>query len=70
MAEFFRAVNAERPGSEIPRRLQWLSTHPLSSARIAEVERLAGPADPDARPWLEPDAWRSIVSRVVPGRGR
>jgi predicted Zn-dependent protease len=65
LSEFFRAIASDRPGDSVPRRLAWISTHPMHSERIAEVERLARAHESAARPWVDPDEWRTIVARVA-----
>ena len=61
LVEFFAGLHAE---SELERGLAWISTHPTTAERITDLERLAGPPDPTARPWLDDDAWQELRARV------
>ena len=42
---------------ETPSSLQYLSTHPLTAARIAELDRLAGESDQEPVPLLPDVDW-------------
>ncbi len=63
LAEFFRVLEEMYGGREIPRRLQWLSTHPMHQERIDAVMRL-GKGAPKGKAWVEAGVWDGIVERV------
>ncbi len=62
LLDFFAALEQEAPSMP---GIGWISTHPLSTDRIARVARWAGPVDLEPRPWLESDAWRALRARVL-----
>ena len=62
LEQFFTALGKEMPSMT---GMGWVSTHPLTSDRIAEVSRLSGAEDPKARPWLDPEEWRALCLRIM-----
>lgn len=62
LAQFFEAMQA-RPGMELADRLAWLSTHPVSSERVAALEAWTAGA-PTGEPWLSEEAWAELRTRL------
>lgn len=58
MISFMRTLEAEH--GDGPRFVRYLSSHPRTADRIAELERLASEARYDTRPLLEGAAWRRL----------
>jgi len=48
----------------MPSSLAWLSTHPLTSERLATLTALAADAPP-GEPWLDDIEWRELRARLT-----
>lgn len=67
VTRFFRKLEADREGS--PSVLQFLSTHPMESDRIARVDRLLGPSAGNAAVPVAPDSLTALFSRLQRSSG-
>jgi predicted Zn-dependent protease len=63
LADFFAALQG-RAGMDMPDGLAWLSTHPLTSERLATLTALAADAPP-GEPWIDDADWQALRARLA-----
>ena len=61
MVQFFRALR-EQHESDAASALRWLSTHPLSSERVASLAAAQADASFTPEPWLDAAEWERLTA--------